>query len=102
MPAPIVLAKGTKQYVPVKVSDALAHLTSLSGADLRFDVFKADDDETQIWDNLTCSYDIDDELIALPLIDTATLDEGMYKLFISFVASPEIPYLGPFFFRVDD
>jgi len=43
-----------------------------------------------------------DGMKILPLIDTTTLDEGPYDLFVTFSASPEIPRLGPFRFRVDD
>lgn len=99
MAAPVRLTKGTKEYVPIKVIDALNALTTLTGADLRFDLYLADDAETPISINSTAG---NSGMTALPLIDTALLVEGKYNLYISFVASPEIVRLGPFRFWVDD
>lgn len=101
MPAPVKIAKGSKQYLPVKVTDALEALTTLTGSDLRFSIYKTDEAETVVIANASCS---NNGLIALPLVDAKTLitAEGLYKLFISFVASPEEVVLGPFFFTVDD
>ena len=101
MPSPPRLTMGTKQYLPVKVVDALGALTTLTGSDLRFDIYLDDDAETLVIDNASCS---NQGMIALPLIDTTVVDfeEGKYNLFISFVASPEQVRLGPFPFTVDD
>jgi 5-hydroxyisourate hydrolase-like protein (transthyretin family) len=97
--APKRVTKGSVQYWPVKVFDAFETINSLTGLDLRFDLYKADDAETQIITNASAS---NNGMIALPLIDTGSLDEGLYKLYISFVASPQTPKLGPFYFQVDD
>lgn len=98
--APQLVTKGSKQYWPVKVMSALNTLASLDGLDLRFDLYKVEDDsDTEIISNASAA---NNGMIALPLIDSTTLDEGVYKLFISFVASPQTPRLGPFYFKVDD
>jgi hypothetical protein len=93
------LTKGTIEYVPIKVTDVLAALTTLTGADLRYDLFKADAAETPVITNASAANDV---MTALPLIDTTTLAEGYYNLFIFFVASPQQVRLGPFRIRVDD
>lgn len=97
--APIKVPKGSIQYWPVKVFDAFNLINTLDGLDVRFDIYKADEAETEIITNGSAD---NSGMIALPLVDSTTLDEGLYKLFISFVASPQTPRLGPFFFQVDD
>lgn len=99
MAAPLRLTKGTKQYYPITVTSALGALSTLDTADLRFDIYKNDDDETVVDTNLSAD---NDGMLALPLVDTTSLDEGEYKLFINFVALPEEPRLGPFYFVVGD
>lgn len=95
----VKLVKGSVQYVPIKVTDALGNLLTLDGADLRYSLYKADDAETPEVENAAAS---NDDMLALPLIDTTTLEEGLYNLFISFVASPQTVILGPIRLRVDD
>lgn len=97
--APIKIPKGSIQYWPVQILSAFGTITTLDGKDCRYDLYKADDDETDIVLNAAAE---NDGMIALPLIDSTTLDEGLYKVFISFVASPQTPKLGPFYFQVDD
>lgn len=92
------VALGTKEYLPIKVADALEHLTTLDGSDLRFDIFAEDDDVSPIEINSSAD---NEGLTALPLVDTAGYDPGFYHLYISFVASPETVRLGPFRFLVD-
>lgn len=97
---PKKIAKGSIQYWPVEVMDAFNQIASLTGLDVRYDLYLvADDSDTEIVANATAG---NEGMIALPLIDSTTLAEGLYKLFISFVASPQTPRLGPFFFKVDD
>lgn len=98
--APVVVPKGSIQYWPIKVMDAFETINSLDGLDVRFDLYKVEDDtDTEITLNGSAG---NSGMIALPLIDSTTMDEGLYKVFISFVASPQTPRLGPFFFRIDD
>jgi len=97
--ATIHVPKGSIQYWPVKVKDAFGTILTLDGLDLRYDLYKDDEDETEIVTNAIAG---NEGMIAQPLIDSNSLDEGRYKLFISFAASPQTPRLGPFFFQVDD
>lgn len=99
MPAYVKLTKGTIEQVPIKITDALENLTSLSGKDLRYDLYKADDPETVVSTNSAAS---NDGLIALPLIDTTGLAEGFYNIYISFVVTPQTIRKGPFKILVDD
>jgi predicted alternative tryptophan synthase beta-subunit len=98
--SPKVIPKGSVQYWPVEVFDAFSTISTLTGLDVRYDLYKVGDDEdTIITTNAAAG---NSGMIALPLIDSTNLDEGVYKLFISFVASPQTPRLGPFYFKVDD
>lgn len=98
--SPKVIPKGSVQYWPVEVFDAFSTIDTLTGLDVRYDLYKVeDDDDTEIITNASAG---NSGMIALPLIDSTNLDEGVYKLFITFVASPQSPRLGPFFFKVDD
>jgi hypothetical protein len=98
MAAPKRLAKGTIQYVPIKVTDALKDLTTLTGKDLRYDLFAADEGETPVITNASADNQV---LMALPLIDTTTLAEGYYDIYIHFASTPQTPRLGPFRILVD-
>lgn len=93
------LTVGTKEYLPIKVKNILGSFTTLSGTGLNYDLYQDNEAETAI---VTGQPADNDGMIALPLIDTATLTEGDYKVFIRFTALPEVPRLGPFYFRVDD
>jgi len=98
--APVSVPKGSIQYWPIKVIDAFETINSLDGLDVRFDLYKVeDDDDTEITVNGSAT---NSGMIALPLIDSTTMEEGLYKVFISFVASPQTPKIGPFFFKIDD
>jgi hypothetical protein len=97
MAAP-VLTSGTVEYLPVKVTDALKRISSLDSTDLHFDIYKADIAETPVETNVSGD---NQGMLALCLVDTTSLDEGEYDLFIHFQALPETPRLGPFRFRVD-
>lgn len=98
--APVNIAKGSIQYWPIKVFEAFDTLSTLDGLDVRFDLYKVDDDgETIVTDNGSAD---NLGMIALPLVDSTLMDEGLYKVFISFVASPQTPRLGPFFFKIGD
>jgi hypothetical protein len=94
----VVLTLGTKEYVPIKVTDALKRIASLDATDLKFDVYKADIAETVVETNVSAA---NSGMTALCLVDTTGWTEGDYDLFIHFAAAPEIPRLGPYRFRVD-
>lgn len=96
------LALGTKEFYPIKVTDVLDNLTTLDGTGLEFKLLKDDEAETEVVAWTSC---LNDEVIALPLIDTTSWDdddEGDYCVFLKFTLSPEVPVIGPFKFRVDD
>lgn len=98
---PVRVPKGSIQYWPVKVIDAFNALTTLDTSDLRYDLYKAEDDDTETPISLNSSAD-NNGMIALPLIDTSgAFAAGFYNLYITFVASPQQPRLGPFRFLVD-
>ena len=97
--SPVKLCKGTIESVPLRVTDSLENLTTFSGKDLRFDLKKDDAAETPVITNASCAFDV---LTALPLINTTTLDEGYYNIFLSFVNGSETPRLGPFRILIDD
>jgi hypothetical protein len=97
----VTLTKGTKEFLPIKVNDALGSITTLDGLGLTHDLYRADEAETLIYQNQAT---LNDGMVALPLIDTTgvNFEEGDYNCFIKFTSLPEIPRLGPFRFRVDD
>lgn len=95
----VTLTKGTIEYVPIKVSDALGNLNTLDGTGLSYDLYHDDEAETVVLTNQSAT---NAGMIALPLVNTTALAEGDYRLFIKFQAFPETPRLGPYKFRVDD
>jgi len=105
----VTLTKGTKEFLPIKILDALENVQTLDGLGLTHDLYKADEAETLVYANQST---LNDGMIALPLIDTNLTDggappidlipEGEYNCFLKFTSLPEVPRLGPFTFRVDD
>lgn len=95
----VVLTKGTIEFLPIRVSDALGNLGTLDGTGLAYDLYHDDEAETQV---LVSQSAQNDGMLALPLIDTTGLTEGPYSVFIKFTTFPETPRLGPYKFRVDD
>lgn len=95
----VTLTKGTIEFLPVKVSEALGNIDTLDGTGLSYDLYHDDEAETVVLTNQSAQ---NEGMIALPLIDTTGLTEGPYSLFIKFTSFPETPRLGPYKFRVDD
>jgi hypothetical protein len=95
----VVMTKGTIEFFPIRVQEALGNLITLDGTGLTYDLYKDDEAETVV---LTSQAAQNEGMIALPLINTTLLAEGPYNVFIKFTAFPETPRLGPFAFRVDD
>jgi len=108
----VPLTMGTKEYLVCKVTEVLNQLTTLTGTDPEYDVYKADEAETAVLLSQPAALTPADDMMALCLIDTTADDGGMppalifeegdYNLFLKFTAAPEVPRLGPFRFRVDD
>jgi hypothetical protein len=95
----VVITKGSIEFLPIRVQEALGNLQTLDGTGLSYDLYVDDEAETVV---LTSQSAQNDGMIALPLINTTTLAEGLYNVFIKFSSFPEVPRLGPFKFRVDD
>lgn len=99
----VTLTRGTIEYVPIKVMDALQNITTLDGTGLTHDLYRADEAETVIYTGRPTA---NDGMIALPLIDTTIFaddtEEGDYNIFLNFTSAPELPRLGPFRIRIDD
>jgi hypothetical protein len=93
------LTLGTKEQVVLDITDRLKNLTTLNGTNPVYDLRREGDD----WkiQNVAVT---NTGMRAFCLIDTTgwTVDDvGTYQLYIKFSASPEIPRLGPFEFKVD-
>lgn len=91
----VTLAKGTIEHVPADIVDTLLNITTLTGTGLKYDIYQ---EETLIIADVATNNVL---MRALPLIDTTTLSEGEYELFLHFDSIPEHPRLGPLKFRVD-
>jgi hypothetical protein len=91
---------GTKEHVIVKITDKLGELTTLDGANARFDLRKKGA-STWVSQNVAVT---NIGMTAYCLIDTQAwteADVGKYELYIYFNALPEVPRLGPFEFSVN-
>lgn len=96
----ILLPKGTKEHIPVDVTDRLANLTTLTGTAARFDIRRRGE-TTYI---VTAAVATTIGLTAYCLVDTSTSDftnPGRYELYLQFDNLPESPRLGPFEFEVN-
>lgn len=98
--SPVKVTKGSIQYWPVKVTDHLDTIDNLEGKDLRYDLYKYIDDESEelIDENMSAEAD---GMYALPLIDSNPLEPGLYNVYITFIASPQTPRLGPHRFLLE-
>jgi hypothetical protein len=92
-PISVKLNKGTVEHVPVNVADRLGNLTDLSTTMPKFDL-KKHDGTAVITDQAADT--VVGAMTAYCLINTTTLDIGLYNLFLKFSLSPEFPVLGPF------
>jgi hypothetical protein len=101
----VTITRGTVEYLPVKIADALAGVSDLAGSSPTYDVVLNDPAETAVETGLTAQVYNGAGMILLCLINStlpAYATEGDYNLFVKFNAAPEIPRLGPFRFRIDD
>lgn len=94
----ITLPQGTKEYLVVTVTDALANLASLSGASPRYTVY--DPSNTALYTNTAA---IASGMSAKCMIDTTTgtWPPGDYELYLRLDALPEVPLLGPHEFTIE-
>jgi hypothetical protein len=95
-----VLTKGTKEFIVCPITDTMGNLTVIPPPAL-YDIYTGDEAKTPILIGGTA---VIDGMRILPLIDTTLtlMVVGVYDLFVTFQALPEIPRLGPFRFRVDN
>lgn len=94
----VSLPQGTKEYLVVNVTDALATLNTLAGTTPQYRILKPDNTEQLTWTAAT------DQVMKLYcMVDTnlpALWAAGTYKLYCRFTTAPELPVLGPFEFDV--
>jgi hypothetical protein len=94
----VVLPRGTKEYLLVDVEDLLGNVTTLTGHNPRYSV-KDEVDAFKYTDQAGSSTG----MVAYCMVDTnagGLWAAGIYRLYLRFDATPEIPYLGPFEFEV--
>jgi hypothetical protein len=93
------IVSGSIEYLSVKWTDRRSQVSNLATLAPTFDVLDKDDVAKQT--AVTC---IVDGMVANCLIDTTSGGNwvsGIYRLYVRFTASPEIPLHGPFPFRVE-
>lgn len=86
---------GSLEYYPVKLADRLNNLTDL---DTIVCQYKVEDENEEIkvdWSTATT-----DGMIILPLLDTAVIGKGNWRLFVRLNIAPESPIVGPFEFGI--
>lgn len=94
------LVSGTKEHFVVSLADRREALTDLAPLTPVYDVLDKDDNY-----KMTAQPIDTDGLTCYCLIDTTTPTNwvsGIYRLYIKFTASPEVPIHGPFPFRVEE
>jgi hypothetical protein len=93
------LVSGSVEYLSVRWSDRRNLVTQISALSPTFDVLDAADTPKQ--SNVPC---LADGMQAYCLVDTATggnWASGIYRLYVRFSATPELPVHGPFPFKVE-
>ena len=93
------IVSGSIEYLSVKWTDRRGQVTDLTTLSPTFDVLDKDDVAKQT--AVTC---IVDDMSAYCLVDTTAGGNwvsGIYRLYVRFTASPEIPLHGPFPFKVE-
>ena len=93
------LVSGSKEYLGIKWTDRREAVSDLALLSPTFDVL--DKDDTVKINAASCSTD---GMTVYCLIDTTAggnWASGLYRLYVRFTASPEIPVHGPFPFKVE-
>jgi hypothetical protein len=93
------IVSGSIEYLTVKWTDRRDMVTDLTALTPTFDVLDVEDAAKHA--NEPC---VVDEMHVHCLIDTTdggNWDSGIYRLYVRFTASPEIPVHGPFPFKVE-
>lgn len=96
----VSLPQGTKEYLIVDVEDELGNIATLSGHNPRYTV-KDEAGAAKYTDAVGSST----VMSAYCMVDTTSgglWAAGLYRLYLRFDATPEVPYLGPFTFEVSD
>lgn len=87
----VKLDKGSIEYVPCKITDALDNITDLTGTNpqYQFGIKDAND----LSSLASAVIDDTDKMLLLCLIDTSALAVGSYDLYIQFAIAPQFPRL---------
>ena len=95
----VALPQGTKEHLVVEVTDALAGIASLSGTSPVYTVEAPDGSDRYTNAAVTSTQGMK----AFCMIDTTTQTwpVGTYKLWLRLTAAPEIPFLGPHEFIIE-
>jgi len=93
----INLPQGTKEYLLIDVTDALAGIGSLAGTTPQYKVYDPSGSIQIDWTAAVAS-----GMTAKCMIDTTsgTWVPGEYMLYFRLTASPEVPKLGPHRFNI--
>jgi hypothetical protein len=100
---PVRLAKGTKEYIPVDVTDRTGAITNLASLTPTYDFLN--DAGTAIYSAASA---VASSMRLSCLIDASSggpsglLPNGHYRLFVSFTSAPTIPRLGPIDVYISD
>ncbi len=92
----VYIAKGTKEYVPVDITDSSGIVTDLSGLSPKFDFL--DDSDVFIYNQATATASGMEMNCLLDVSSTGPsglLPVGHYRLFVGFTVGSEKPRLGP-------
>lgn len=95
---PILLPKGTKEFLVAVIVDKLGNLANLDDVDATF--FVRSKAGAIVIDEISAET-VTGEMTVLCLIDTTTMEEGNYGLFVRFQVYPQEPLLGPLKFEVE-
>lgn len=87
---------GTIEFFVVDVTDRLEAITSLDGYSLSFDVKFREDGVAKY----TAQFATNEGMKIKCLLDTTGWAVGPYLLWVTILASPESPRLGPFDFKI--
>lgn len=91
----IKIVKGSIEPIAIDVTDKLGNLTTLDSADPHFDIEDFFNEAV-----LSALVAQNSGMTAICKIDSTTLAEGDYKLFLYFNAVPDTPRLGPVSFSI--
>lgn len=96
----VTLPQGTKEYIVVNVDDELDNLLTLDGTTPQYRILTEAGVEKLTWTNAVIQV-----MKLFCMVDTQSgglWAAGEYRLYARFTTAPELPWLGPFPFTVDN